>query len=106
MARNFAPPTAFPEATAVFHRRLVELTGNTTLALIAAMLHEITEHHLAGTPKPTPTRSDYRRLAAAFQSLIDLLRSGDRDLAQAHWRAHRHTVAAGLRHRRFAGHRR
>ncbi|EUA51573.1 bacterial regulatory s, gntR family protein [Mycobacterium xenopi 3993] len=36
-----------PRASANLHRRMVELSGNTTLGIIAGMLHEISERHTA-----------------------------------------------------------
>jgi DNA-binding FadR family transcriptional regulator len=37
--------TIWRQASAELHRRLVELSGNATLAMIAGMLHDISERH-------------------------------------------------------------
>lgn len=73
-----------------FHRRLVELSGNATLAMIAGMLHEITAKHTAAAIRRQRSVSDedYRRLVRSFRRLIDLTRSGDGEKAEAHWRRH------------------
>jgi GntR family transcriptional regulator, transcriptional repressor for pyruvate dehydrogenase complex len=78
------------EATAHFHRRMVELSGNKTLSLIAGMLHEITERHTAEaiSRKRKVTPAHYQKLVRSYQRLIDLLRSGEADKAEAHWRRH------------------
>jgi GntR family transcriptional repressor for pyruvate dehydrogenase complex len=76
-------------AVAEFHRRLVELSGNVTLSLIAAMLFEITEQH---TRRPSRrvavSKPQFQRLLRAHRDLIDLVRVGDADGAEAHWRQH------------------
>jgi DNA-binding FadR family transcriptional regulator len=78
------------EATARFHRRLVELSGNSTLGMIAGMLHEITERHTAAAiseRRPLP-KAHYQKLLRSYRHLIDLVRAGDADEAEAHWRRH------------------
>lgn len=76
--------------TAQFHRRLVELSGNATLSMIAGMLHEITERHTAAaiSRRRRVPRADYERLVRSYRRLIDLLGSGDAAKAEAHWRRH------------------
>lgn len=78
------------EASASFHRRLVELSGNATLAMIAGVLHEITERHTAVVLRETRSvsKTQYDRLMRSYQQLIYLLRAGDADEAEAHWRRH------------------
>jgi GntR family transcriptional regulator, transcriptional repressor for pyruvate dehydrogenase complex len=75
--------------TANFHRRMVELSGNATLALIAGMLHEIVERHTAeAIGKRRVPEAQYQKLLRSYRRLIDLLRAGDADKAEAHWRRH------------------
>jgi hypothetical protein len=51
----------------MLYRRAAHASIATAIpTLIGAIVTSITEHHLAGTPKPTPTRSDYRRLVTSF----------------------------------------
>jgi GntR family transcriptional repressor for pyruvate dehydrogenase complex len=80
----------FAAATAHFHRRLVELSGNATLSMIAGMLHEITERHtaVAVTRKRSVPKPDYDKLVRSYRHLIKLLHARDGDEAEAHWRRH------------------
>ncbi|ETB42811.1 GntR family transcriptional regulator [Mycobacterium avium subsp. hominissuis 10-5606] len=82
------------ETTARFHRRLVELSGNETLAMIAGMLHDITVRHTAaaiGRARPVP-ESEYDKLSRSYQRLLKLLRAHDGPGAEAHWRRHMDTA--------------
>jgi GntR family transcriptional repressor for pyruvate dehydrogenase complex len=78
------------EVSARFHRRLVELSGNAALSIIAGMVHELTERHTAAAikRKRTVTQADYDMLRRSNRRLINLLRAGDGDKAEAHWRRH------------------
>lgn len=80
----------FAATTARFHRRLVELSGNATLSMIAGMLHEITERHtaVAIARKRSVPKNDYDKLVRSYRRLIELLRSRDGDAAETHWRRH------------------
>jgi GntR family transcriptional regulator, transcriptional repressor for pyruvate dehydrogenase complex len=81
------------DVTAHFHRRMVELSGNATLTIIAGMLHEITERHLAeAVRKKRVTDAHYQKLLRSYQHLIELLRARDPDEAEAHWRRHLDTA--------------
>lgn len=82
--------TKFAAATAHFHLRLVELSGNATLSMIAGMLHEITERHtaVAVARKRRVPKGDYDKLVRSYNHLIELLRARDGDAAEAHWRRH------------------
>jgi GntR family transcriptional regulator, transcriptional repressor for pyruvate dehydrogenase complex len=78
------------ETTGDFHRRVVELSGNTTLGIIAGMLHEITVRHTAFVFKEgrPVSKADYDKLMRSYRRLMQLLRSGDSAAAEAHWRKH------------------
>lgn len=78
------------ETTGDFHRRVVELSGNATLGIIAGMLHEITvRHHAFLFKEHRPvSKADYEKLMRSYRRLIQLIRSGDGDAAEAHWRKH------------------
>jgi DNA-binding FadR family transcriptional regulator len=82
------------ETTGEFHRRVVELSGNATLTIIAGMLHEITVRHTAFVMKEgrKVSKADYEKLMKSYQRLITLLRSGDGAAAEAHWRTHLDTA--------------
>ena len=78
------------EATTKFHRRLVELSGNATLSMIAGMLHEITEKHIAAATSgdhPVP-KAHCDMLVRSYRHLVDALRAGAANEAEAHWRRH------------------
>jgi GntR family transcriptional repressor for pyruvate dehydrogenase complex len=78
------------QTTGDFHRRMVELSGNATLAIIAGMLHEITVQHTAFALKEgrPVSKADYDKLMRSYGRLLRLLRSGDGAAAEAHWRKH------------------
>ena len=78
------------QTTGDFHRRMVELSGNATLAIIAGMLHEITVRHTAFVFKEgrPVSKADYDKLMRSYGRLMKLLRAGDGAAAEAHWRKH------------------
>jgi GntR family transcriptional repressor for pyruvate dehydrogenase complex len=90
------------EVTGEFHRRMVEMSGNATLTIIAGMLHEITVRHTAFVinERRQVSKADYDKLTRSYRRLITLLRSGDGAAAEAHWRKHldtaRHLLLEGL----------
>ena len=67
------------ETTGAFHLRVVELSGNTTLGIIAGMLHEITVRHTAFVFKERRpvSKADYEKLMRSYRRLMQLMRSGD-----------------------------
>lgn len=85
------------ETTGEFHRRMVELSGNATLNIMAGMLHEITVRHTAFAMSESnpPSKADYEKLMRSYRRLLQLMRSGDGAAAEAHWRKHLDT-ARGL----------
>jgi GntR family transcriptional regulator, transcriptional repressor for pyruvate dehydrogenase complex len=82
------------EATGDFHRRMVELSGNATLTIIAGMLHEITVRHTAFAIKEHRqlSKADYDKLARSYRRLLQLVRAGDGPAAETHWRKHLDTA--------------
>ncbi|MGN7781797.1 FadR/GntR family transcriptional regulator [Mycolicibacterium sp. 22603] len=82
------------EATGDFHQRMVELSGNATLTIMAGMLHEITVRHTAFAMKENRplSKSDYEMLMRSYKRLMTLMRSGDGGAAEAHWRKHLDTA--------------
>jgi GntR family transcriptional repressor for pyruvate dehydrogenase complex len=77
-----------PDAIALFHLRLVELSGNATLTMIASMLYELTDRHSvsANMRRNNLARPEYDALLHAYRELIDLVHAGDGNAAEAHWR--------------------
>lgn len=86
-------------ASAHLHLRLVQLSGNATLAMIAGMLHEISERHTAtairGTDNMAP-KEDYDRMLRSYRRLVGLVAKRDGAGAEAHWRRHMENAAAAL----------
>lgn len=82
------------EVTGDFHRRMVELSGNATLTIIAGMLHEITVRHTAFAIKERRqvSKADYEKLVRSYRRLLTLVRAGDGSAAEAHWRRHLDTA--------------
>ena len=82
------------ETTGDFHQRVVELSGNATLTIMAGMLHEITVRHTAFAMKENRplSKSDYDLLMRSYKRLMTLMRSGDGEAAEAHWRKHLDTA--------------
>ena len=86
-------------AIARFHRLMIELAGNVTLAVVAHALQGLFERHLQLAQRREPAGdADYpeRRTRLGLKSharLIDLIEAGDGAAAEAHWQAH--MVAAG-----------
>lgn len=78
------------EATGMFHLRVVQLSGNATLSIVAGMLHEITVRHTAfvfNERRPV-SKADYDTLMRSYRKLMQFLRAGDAEGAEAHWRKH------------------
>jgi GntR family transcriptional repressor for pyruvate dehydrogenase complex len=90
---------AVAQASAQLHRRLVELSGNATLAMIAGMLHEISEKHTTAAilseqnvvPKP-----QYTKLLRSYGRLVTLISERKGAEAEAHWRRHMEIASAAL----------
>ena len=90
------------ETTGAFHLRVVQLSGNATLGMVAGMLHEITVRHTAFVFKERRpvSKADYDKLIRSYRKLMQYLRAGDPQGAEAHWRKHldtsRELLLAGL----------
>jgi DNA-binding FadR family transcriptional regulator len=86
------------EATGEFSRRMVEMSGNATLTIMAGMLHEITVRHTAFAINEhrEMSKADYDKLTRSYRRLLALLRSGDGAAAEAHWRKHLDTARGML----------
>jgi DNA-binding FadR family transcriptional regulator len=83
----------FGAATVAFHRRLVELAGNQTLATIITMLGTITSRHVEAAYRESPrstdeTATDNRRAVRSYRRLLTLVRARDGEGAERHWAAH------------------
>jgi len=84
----------FGQAAARFHLRMVQLAGNSTLALIAGMLHEIYERHTTNVTREKREtdaekyEENYKLFVRSQRKLIKLLRARDGAGAFAHWQKH------------------
>ena len=78
------------ETTGAFHLRVVQLSGNATLGIVAGMLHEITVTHTAFVFKERRpvSKADYAKLIRSYRKLMQFLRAGDAAGAEDHWRKH------------------
>ncbi|MEZ0351912.1 FadR/GntR family transcriptional regulator [Mycobacterium sp. pR1184] len=89
------------QASAQLHRRMVELSGNATLGIIAGMLHEIGERHTAtaisgADPANTVPVTEYAKLLKSYKRLADLVEARKGDAAEAHWRRHMQVAGAAM----------
>ncbi|SEG88688.1 DNA-binding transcriptional regulator, FadR family [Thermomonospora echinospora] len=88
---NLGNAEQFAIGSARFHLRLVELSGNRTLALMAGMVHEIILRQTQASVRAseaTGTPGDYDRALRAYEKLVRLVRAGDGDAAEKFWHKH------------------
>ncbi|MGE3620213.1 MAG: FadR/GntR family transcriptional regulator [Acidimicrobiia bacterium] len=81
----------YPMHAASFHRNLVELAGNRTLAVLSRLLITIVEAQNRLTFQGLDDRAAHDVASGASEwhgKLIDLIEAGDADGAEAHWREH------------------
>jgi len=84
-------PEEFGPANAEFHERLVALTGNQTLSIVAAMLNEVIARAVTAMAQSSPTdqsTSTRRRGLSSQTRLVELISQGKGDEAEQHWRTH------------------
>lgn len=87
------------QASAELHRRLVELSGNDTLAMIAGMLHEISERHTSAAilkDQNSVPKAQFAKLLRSYDRLAHLVADGRGAEAEAHWRRHMQNAATAL----------
>lgn len=78
--------TAFGIAVVRLHEMLMERSGNDTLATISRLLHELVNNFYAQV-SPRADQQLMRRAVRSYRKLVNLIESGDRDAAVAHWEA-------------------
>jgi DNA-binding FadR family transcriptional regulator len=88
-------------ASAQLHRRMVELSGNATLGIIAGMLHEIGERHTAAAILGADStnkvaKAEYARLVKSYARLVDLVEARKGAEAETHWRRHMEAASAAM----------
>ena len=78
---------AFGRAAAGVHQTLVERSGNTTLAVVARMLHEVVEEYYRFAAQ-TSDVALMERAVRSYRRLRRYIEDGDADGAATHWRTH------------------
>jgi DNA-binding FadR family transcriptional regulator len=87
----FDDPELFGPANAAFHERLVALTRNQTLSIVAAMLNEVIAQAvtaMAQTSTNEVSTATRRRGLSSQTKLVELIARGEGDEAELHWRTH------------------
>ena len=88
-----SPQASLGEGVSEFHRLLVEVSGNKTLALMNAVLMNLVSRHQQDFRSRFYrfTDADAKKLAAgvkSFERLVRLIASRETEAAVAHWRLH------------------
>lgn len=86
-------PANFGKAGVQYHVKLVQLSGNHTLAAVIGMLSEIIERELAKSvaeigPDSDEVRRANRRALKGYEKIADLIHAGDGEAAENAWRDH------------------
>ncbi|MBA0126544.1 FadR family transcriptional regulator [Haloechinothrix sp. YIM 98757] len=90
-------PAEFGAATVRFHQRLVELSGNKTLATVVGMLAEIVSRHVTKLTEEAPAPDEERisrnhGAVRAYERLVELVQARDGQAAEQYWRKHMRSV--------------
>ena len=86
-------------ASANLHRRMVELSGNATLGIIAGMLDQISMRHVSAAlvgAHNTMSKAKADTLLRSYGRLVELVQARHGNEAEAHWRRHMENSAAEL----------
>jgi GntR family transcriptional repressor for pyruvate dehydrogenase complex len=78
---------AFRSAGLRFHRTVVELAGNKTLIVLAAMIHGVIEQHASRYQPASRFRAGPAR-HQEHRQFLELVRAGDADQAERLWSEH------------------
>jgi GntR family transcriptional repressor for pyruvate dehydrogenase complex len=87
------------QASADLHLRMVQLSGNTTLAMIAGMLHEIAGRHTTAAllrEQNVVPKAQYGKLIRSYERLAELVSARQGAEAETHWRRHMEIASAAL----------
>jgi DNA-binding FadR family transcriptional regulator len=83
-----------------FHELIMQRSGNKTLALQGAVLHDIVATHTAlrtsRSVRETGSPERFRHAVQAYKKLLALIEAGDADGAQLLWRSHMDSAATHL----------
>ena len=97
-------PEQFAAANTKFHERLVSLAGNETLGLFSEMLNEIVTRAVTEVSRGEDVVGSLSVRRQGIRSqlrLLELIKAGDRNATELHWRSHMAVV--GTRDARPAG---
>lgn len=86
-------------ATALLHRRIVELSGNITLGLIAGMLHEIAVRHTTVAihhAHDHVPKAQFEKLMRSYKHLVHLITARNGREVENHWSRHMQSASATL----------
>jgi GntR family transcriptional regulator, transcriptional repressor for pyruvate dehydrogenase complex len=93
-------PGQWSRLTHRFHELIMQRSGNKTLALQGAVLHDIiathTELRVSRHFDQAESPERFRRAVKAYKKLLALIEAGDGDGAQRLWRSHMESAAAYL----------
>ena len=93
-------PGLWSRLTRRFHELIMQRSGNKTLALQGAVLHDIVATHTALRASrsfgETGSPERFRRAVQAYKNLLALIEAGDADGAQRLWRGHMDSAATHL----------
>jgi len=93
-------PAQWSRLTHRFHELIMQRSGNKTLALQAAVLHDIiathTELQVSRNFDRAASPERFRRAVRAYKKLLALIEAHDADGAQRLWRSHMESAAAYL----------
>jgi DNA-binding FadR family transcriptional regulator len=94
-------PATFGRMTTSFHVRLMQLSGNKTLATVVGMLAEIIDRHIERTYSESRQTAEEllagnRRAVRSYEKLIDLINARDGAGAERHWGRHLRAVGQYL----------
>jgi DNA-binding FadR family transcriptional regulator len=79
---------AYPIVAWRFHSELAEMSGNHTLAVLAATLQEISQSHAARMLASKWDRTVWERAYRSHEKVVDLIDAGRGKEAEAFWRRH------------------
>ena len=98
--RSVPDPVLWSRLTHRFHELIMQRSGNKTLALQGAVLHDIiathTELRVSRHFDQAESPERFRRAVKAYKKLLALIEAGDADGAQRLWRSHMESAAAYL----------
>jgi GntR family transcriptional regulator, transcriptional repressor for pyruvate dehydrogenase complex len=93
-------PALWSRLTQRFHELIMQRSGNQTLALQGAVLHDIvathTELRVAGHFDQAESPERFRRAARSYRKLLKLIADGDADGARRLWHGHMDSAASYL----------